>query len=373
MRKSFPSTFKLRGFLLYFGAFILLHSDAQAAGLSHCRELFSRAKPHISRAIKVESSLFSQRVKASKASSSRQKICNEPYSPAFRRGFAGSPFLLRKLTPATPYPYNYRLIYPLIAGAGIATCIASNSSECAGGSPGEVIEVEHRYSVSDKQNLEEFLKKQKFVSLKTQTDIYLDTPSADLYQKGVYVRLRNNRKLDVKFNEEDFLQNSRTEKRTHCSEYTFAIPLIEEDQERLNDLLTFLGLAKVERADLKDLMNRNNLIESVVIEKNRKTYKGGKFTLCWDDVRGLGDFLEIEFLASRKDNLDSINKEMKGYIPEEIGLQELSTGYVDLTWRQRDFKVYRSGKYPLKEDREQFAAEERARLSLKSQKGTEKE
>lgn len=47
------------------------------------------------------------------------------------------------------------------------------------------------------------------------------------------------------------------------------------------------------------------------------------------------------------------------FLPENLGLEPLTTGYVALLWKQKDYEVYKNGKYHTAEDKILFAKEKR--------------
>ena len=62
------------------------------------------------------------------------------------------------------------------------------------------IEIELRYEVLDGVKLQPFIQKLTLLHTKRVFDVYLDTPGGDLRRRGIFVRIRDNKKLDIKFN-----------------------------------------------------------------------------------------------------------------------------------------------------------------------------
>ncbi len=100
-----------------------------------------------------------------------------------------------------------------------------------------MIEVELRYTIENVDKLRQFLDTKIPLSKKYQIDVYYDTDQADLYKQGLFIRTRNNKTLDFKFNKEDFFGKKRFGAHTHCSEYTYDLPLKEGNLGTLNTLL----------------------------------------------------------------------------------------------------------------------------------------
>ena len=130
----------------------------------------------------------------------------------------------------------------------------------------KVREVELKFQVLDKIQLEKFLKNLKFLKRERITDIYLDTKDANLYKKGIFIRIRNENKLQIKFNPLDVSNKNKISKHEVCLEYSFDLPLLEEDIIKLNKVLTSLGLKQIS-SSLHELKEKNHLIGSIVLDK----------------------------------------------------------------------------------------------------------
>lgn len=217
------------------------------------------------------------------------------------------------------------------------------------------IEVELKYQVMNKAELSTFLKNLKLKNQKTVKDIYLDTNDGDLFKRGIFIRIRNNTSLDFKFNLAE-VQKKITDMpfdHSHCDEYTCSVPLPKDALPELNTISVLLGMKKVKKASLSEFMAENSLIESVKVDRKRAIYTAGKFDIVIDIVKGLGDFLEIEYMTSDVKNLENVKDEMREYL-KEYNLKYINTGYNELYWRKHNFKLYLEGKYLLDEDFEKF-------------------
>lgn len=111
------------------------------------------------------------------------------------------------------------------------------------------IEIELRYEIIDPNQLASFLEPLKFVSKRQIVDIYLDTKDAGLIKKGIYVRIRDNKKIDIKFNRE-CLRDANLELQPYCEEYSFTLPLKQDELSRFNSIISDIGLLPIEYADL---------------------------------------------------------------------------------------------------------------------------
>lgn len=212
------------------------------------------------------------------------------------------------------------------------------------------IEIELRYEVLKPEQLPSFLAPFEKLHQKHDIDIYLDTPAATLYQRGIFIRIRNGKKLDFKFNRAT-LENPDLAIQDYCEEYSFPLPLQEQDLAKINGLLISLNLTPMIVADLEDLKSANNFDTHYTVDKLRTSYKHNSFTLCLDEVADLGTFLEIELMASNIENLAAVKQSMQQLICD-LESAPLKTGYGTLLLRKKDFKHYLLGRFVLEEDKQ---------------------
>lgn len=207
------------------------------------------------------------------------------------------------------------------------------------------IEVEFRFRIRDEKEVRDFLKGLTFLGKTGQKDIYFDTESGDLFKRGIFIRSRNGKSLDFKFNLED-----EENKHEDCDEHSFSLPISENDLERLKKVCNRLELEAPDAASLRRLMEINGLREFVIIDKTREKFRDDEFVFCLDDVKGFGKFLEIESMALQGTDLDELKKRMiervRGFNPKF-----LPTGYIELFIKRKDFNLYKQGRYLLDEDK----------------------
>ena len=206
------------------------------------------------------------------------------------------------------------------------------------------IEVEFRFKIEDEEKINNFLKNLTFVKRKIQNDIYFDTPSGDFYKRGIFMRNRNNKSLDFKFNLED-IENKHEE----CEEFSFSLPISENDLEKINRVCEIIGLKSLMAANLENFLKTNNLKEFVIIDKTRDVYRDGIFNFCLDDIKSFGKFLEIETMLDNDTNLESLKKTMLQRI-SALNPKILPIGYIELFIKEKDFNLYKQGRYLLEED-----------------------
>ena len=210
-------------------------------------------------------------------------------------------------------------------------------------------EIELRYEVLDPSQLSCFLTSFEKLHQKHDVDIYLDNPEVLMFQKGIFIRIRNGKKLDFKFNRE-CIANPGLAIQDYCEEHSFNLPLQEIDLARLNELLVNLQLNAISIPDLEHFKSVNNLSTSYVVDKLRASYKHNSFVIGIDEVAGLGTFLEIELMADSVAHLDSIKKEME-HLLKGLSLKPLKTGYGTLLLRKNNFERYLLGRFILEEDK----------------------
>jgi len=211
------------------------------------------------------------------------------------------------------------------------------------------IEIELRYEVLKPEQLAPFLASFEKLHQKHDIDIYLDNPQAMLYQRGIFIRIRNGKKLDIKFNRAT-LENPNLAIQDYCEEHSFALPLQEKDLGKLNELLISLDLKPMAVADLEHFKNTNNFGEHYRVDKVRTSYKHDSFTLCLDEVADLGTFLEIELMANTIEDLATVKQQMQQLI-KGLDLASLKTGYGTLLLRKKHFEHYLQGRFILEEDK----------------------
>ena len=137
------------------------------------------------------------------------------------------------------------------------------------------------------------------LGIESQADTYYNAPDRDFGETDEALRIRGQDKeffLTYKGPKMDKISKSRKELEVSIS-----------DSDNMGEILTSLGFTPV----------RN-------IVKKRKKYRLGDFEISLDDVRELGNFMEVEYLAKgseiNKEKLESIFKFI-----EKLGISREST------------------------------------------------
>jgi adenylate cyclase class IV len=204
------------------------------------------------------------------------------------------------------------------------------------------IEVEFRFRIDDEKRARDFLKMLEFLGKARQKDIYLDTESREMYKRGIFIRTRNGKRLDFKFNLEDDAHED-------CDEHTFSLPLSPEDGERLGAVCRTLGLRVPKAISMEGFLKANGMHEFVVIDKVREKFRDDEFTYSFDSVKGFGIFLEIESMAESGTDLASLKERMKERV-RPLDPKFIPTGYIELFVREIDHDLYRQGRFLFDED-----------------------
>ena len=219
------------------------------------------------------------------------------------------------------------------------------------------IEIELRYQVVDESQVSRFVQSLKFLHKKRVIDIYLDTSTADLIKRGIYIRIRDNAKVDIKFDKE-CLTNKTLGLQAYCEEHSFVLPLVPDDLTKLNVISKELGLYQAQSLDFEEYKTRNNLLEHRTVDKVRSSYRADEFVIVVDEVTDLGTFIEIEMMAEDTSRLESVRARMQEVL-KDLNLNPLRTGYDSLVLRKHNFAQYLQGRFILEED-ERFLMERNA-------------
>jgi adenylate cyclase, class 2 len=157
---------------------------------------------------------------------------------------------------------------------------------------------------------------------KTSQDIYYDTRGFDLLQhpRHVFVRLREGRLLQFKFDEDAHLQ-------TACIEREFL--LTDEVPEKAHALFqmflpTWQPVLTWERA-----IADNHFVELARINKTRRVYVDGPLIVSIDHVEGLGRFVEIERNCEEGADTQAAREHVHRIL-ENIGGVPLKAGYFEM-------------------------------------------
>ena len=170
------------------------------------------------------------------------------------------------------------------------------------------------------------------------TDTYYDTPSFDLLRQVVFVRVRNQERLEFKFNKQ------AEPAHIHCTERVFSLVPEPQQAEEMNNL--FFGfLPDWRRAGtVNTALQQNGLIELARIENHRIEYTCKDLVVRVDQVEGLGNFLEIETQCEEESEIDQAISRVQAFASGVVARQ-VRIGYVELWLQKYHRHAYHQGKY----------------------------
>lgn len=214
----------------------------------------------------------------------------------------------------------------------------------------EYLEIEKKYQIE--KIPQDFLKAHfQFAHEKRVLDRYFDTSAGDWYQKGIFIRIRNDKSLDVKFNP-DHLGKSDVTDHVSCHEYNFREPFGEKEVENLKALEKLIGLNIFGVSSFESFLEKNQLELLLEIDKVRTTYQNDTFTIVIDDIQNLGRFLEVEYSGSLGVSIDQVVQEIDALMAG-VPAQPLASGSFEMCLRRANFDLYNKGKYFLEEEEKQ--------------------
>jgi adenylate cyclase, class 2 len=170
------------------------------------------------------------------------------------------------------------------------------------------------------------------------SDIYYDTSSLDLLSQAVFVRVRNRRRLEFKFNEQAAPEH------LFCTERAFSLNAAPGQVAEMNRL--FAGFLPNWRPahTVSEALHEHSLVELACIENSRAEYRHENLVVCVDHVEGLGDFLEIEMQCEVESEVPRAIEQVQAFAAG-VEARQVHVGYVEL-WLQKHLpRAYRQGKY----------------------------
>jgi adenylate cyclase class 2 len=171
-------------------------------------------------------------------------------------------------------------------------------------------------------------------------DMYYDTPTWDLLKRAVFVRVRNRRMVEFKFNENIDLTHRQS------TERSFPLLSSSESIEKMNALFSYFLPTWVATASFDDAVKQNGLIELASVDNTREEYTGEGIVLSIDHVKGLGNFLEVETHAEEGTNTDRAQKRLQAFV-SDLDVQYIKVGYVELWLLEHNPEAYAAGRYHL--------------------------
>jgi len=145
-----------------------------------------------------------------------------------------------------------------------------------------------------------------------QEDTYYDAPHRSFAETDEALRLRRERSA---------------EQSTWSTAVTYKGPLLDETSKSREELET--GIDDWETAD--GILDRLGFEAAATVRKDRESFALGDCTVTLDDVKGLGEFVEIE-QESETESIDAV-RETVFELARDLGLdpdEQLRTSYLGL-------------------------------------------
>lgn len=172
-------------------------------------------------------------------------------------------------------------------------------------------------------------------------DTYYDTSDFSCLQQAVFLRIRDNDRLEVKYHEQDDPSHM------HATERVFPLTADAPALQELNTLCACFIPAWRGANTVEATLATNGLSAFVHIEKRRTRYVNERLDLCLDEVVDLGDFFEVEIICPDETGIEQAQAQLYTFV-DTLALPTLSSvsiGYVELWLRSHLPHVYRLGKY----------------------------
>jgi adenylate cyclase class IV len=171
-------------------------------------------------------------------------------------------------------------------------------------------------------------------------DIYYDTPTWDLLRRAVFVRVRNNQKIEFKFNED------ASQEHKLAVERIFPLQTTSTDLDRLNSLFTYFLPSWQSATSFEDALAKNHLTQLVCINNTREVYANEQIDLSIDHVKGLGDFLEVETQCEEDADATQAQARLDAFVAD-LHVEHIKVGYVELWLYKHNPEAYQAGRYHL--------------------------
>ncbi len=177
-------------------------------------------------------------------------------------------------------------------------------------------------------------------------DTYYDTANFDCLRQAVFIRIRNQKYLEIKYHE-------RTDPaHTHCTEQFFSLSPDPLQVKAMNTLCAQFLPGWREAATVEEALHANELKAVVQLKNQRSRYLHEQLTLCLDHVEELGDFFEVETTCQRESEIRKAQVSLQDFVAHLTipALRQVKIGYVELWLRSHLPSVYHMGIYQAEDD-----------------------
>lgn len=205
-----------------------------------------------------------------------------------------------------------------------------------------MIEIELKCELSSEllERVQQKIQGMEFKGTIQNNDLYYDTPTWDFLRRAVFVRARNNRKIEFKFSE-DVAQEHGV-----VNERGFSLPPSSTELEKINALFAHFLPGWIPAASFAEAIQANKLVEFVNIDNTREIYEDRDITLSIDHVKGLGNFLEVETHCPEDTDTSQAEARLQAFV-SDLAVEHIKVGYVELWLYKYNPEAYQVGRYHL--------------------------
>ena len=185
-------------------------------------------------------------------------------------------------------------------------------------------------------------------SSKRTIDEYIDVDQEyKLFLEGTFIRVRTeNGKsvIDFKF---DTPELDTGNSHDFCIERSFDLSTIDQNMHHVKSIASLINLKWDDSIkSFDEFKTLNNLVAYVTIDKNRNTYKMGDYSVMWDHVDKLGEFVEIEIMEEKKENIAERVAEIRS-LGSSYKMRIIQAGYVELYLEKYNNSLYQKGRFKI--------------------------
>lgn len=175
------------------------------------------------------------------------------------------------------------------------------------------VEIEIQVQIEKIKPLINFLKEKcEFLYEEKQIDQYYSPIHRDFKEKKPikeWLRLRNsNNKYSITYKN---WHRNKDGKTNHCDEYETSLEKIDQ---------------------LEKILKVLNFKEVVKVQKLRKAYKYKNYEIAVDQVKGLGNFVELEYKGNKKKDPKIVTVDMVTFL-KKLNLGKISRNYVGYAYK----------------------------------------
>lgn len=211
-------------------------------------------------------------------------------------------------------------------------------------------ELEARYRLKKGHSLDQWLEQLNLKRITRLVDEYFDTADGYFYKKGIFIRLRNDSALEIKFNPHHLTDLEATD-HLQCHEYLFPLDkhaFAPNQLEEFNRLERLIGIKCPRPFSFSYFLGCNQLRSLITLDKSRKTYESTiapRIRIDVDTFDELGTFVEFEAQTitapyPTEHFLEDVQK-----LVRDLPLTPFNSGYVELALRETDEALYKQGRY----------------------------